>query len=722
MKNKLFYFLLVLFSLVLPSAFAKTPLTGVAFLCTLVGVFGAGRAFCAFVFPSKHFELNSFGIGFMLFSGFAFFIAFFNLNAVYFEVIYIASLFYGIYWLINFFRSGDPAKINKIAVVIYLLVLVFNLYPTLLIQGYDHNNSLLWINTDATVYTSITNRVKLGIYPITIPGFGVEKLYYHYGIYAFAGLTANIFHLSASDSLFGIIRSLAIFSIILSIISIAETAPGKSRIPFRIAGALIGFFFIGSLTSVFEYLPFHFPRINHGMKHLRGFLIGHSALWIFISLIPVLSFINYKIVHKIRFTFSRIALFAILVLFSITMNFVTGAICSCMAVFFLLFYNMSQASNPVFVRRNLLIILVPFILVLAGTAAYLHLSVHNITSSLFIIPVFDLGTWSNYLEVFFILYLGLRIFGLNYIFSKKQIHFGYFQFIIFLAALSFMTLLCFFIEGGRENDIKYGYVILEGTSGLFSGLWFAEKLENVWNNKSRSLLVGLKKICYPFIIIFSLLLLIAVMGFVNSRLAPGLAPAFKRPVLIFSVLIIFLLLLTRYKKSIALNRNLVLALFGVLILCSIPGVFHEFNKYRSIKNNDEVVRLSTAELKMVSQINKLNDKNKLVFLALADHRSIDFVTTYKYSAMINAPVLNEGSQYFGVKNKTEFIAIANRLDSFYLTQNISLLKNMADQYEIAFCLFSTRMVNPAIFDNSNEFKFRSDKTDSTFIIEYLPNK
>ncbi len=723
MKNKLFYFLLLLLSLGLPVFFLRSPLTGAAFLVTLIAIYGAGQAFHNAVFPNPSFEINSFGLGFILLSGIAFTTAFFSISAVFFTLFYLAATGYGIYRLINYLYSGSSIQINVFIVIIILLILGFNLYPTLLIQGYEHHGSISWVNNDATVYTSIVNRVKMETYPITIPGYGIEKLYYHYGMYAFAGYVARIFHLSATDSLFGIIRGLAIVAVIFSIISLAASTHNRQKITYRVAGALIGFFLIGSLTAIFEYMPFHFPRIDHGMKHLRGFLIGHSSLWIFTALIPVIALINYKVVHKVKFNLVKILLVAALISFTASLNFIAAPICICLMGFFILLYPQKEESRFV-QKRNILFILSPFIFLLIGIAIYLYKSEQSIQTSLFFLPIFDLGTWSNFLTIFFLLYIGIRVFGLNYLISKTERHLGYMQFIILLAACSFMLLLGFFVEpmAGRENDIKYGFVLIQGTLGLFSGLWLGEKLGSIYESKERMIAIRLKNGLFPFILLFSLVFCIAFTGFINSRIAKELVQPFARPVIIALGIVIASVLIMRFKKSIYVNRKFLLIISACFILLSLPGVLHEFNKYRSVETNEEKVSLKSEELKLIQDINNLNKKNKLLLLALQKHESESFATSYKFNALINAPVLNEGANYFGVKKKEKFLSMEKQLDSFYANKDISILKNMSDEYGISFYVFDKTILSDSVFTNKKEFALTDADSMHAYIVEYSPKK
>lgn len=726
MKNKIIYFLLLFFSILVPVAILRDPLTGIAFLSTLLALFGMGKVFLSVIFPSSsnNFDFNSFGIGFILFCGFSFLTAFFNINAFVFTIIYGVAIVYAINWLQKFFRDRQDVEINKWGIVLFLLILAFNIYPTLLIQGYAHDSVFSWVNTDATVYTSIANRVKLGIYPITIPGFGIEKLIYHFGGYALAGFIANIFHLPASGSLFGIIRPIAVCTVIFSIISIAKTTLERATVNYRIAGGLIGFFFIGSLSSIFEYVPVHFPRIDHGMKHLRGFLIGHSSLWIFTTIVPIIAFINYKIVHAIKFNFARLLLFFVLVFCTGSLNFVSSAICFCLAAFFILFYRAQTENNLITVRRNFIIILIPFILLLIGISGYLKMSVNNIPGSLIFLPVFDLGVWTNFLMVFFVLYIGIRVFGLNYMFSGTALHFGYIQFIILLAAMSFMVLLGFFVEpaGGRENDIKYGYVIIEGTFGLFSGLWLAEKLRHLSLEKNTSFKLDLKKILYPFIVVFSLILLVAIFGYLNTKLAAGFISAYLKPIFASILFIVVMLLLTKYIRVIRVNKKLISAAVVILVACSIPGTLYEFNKYRSIDRNDETVQLKAAELNLINALNKLNTKKKIVFMAEEDHHTAAFRSGYKFSSLIDAPVLNEGSNYFGVKHKKTFVNMEAQLDSVYSNKDLPQLEQMAKEFGIGYFVFNKKLLSPQIFNNNNQFRLTATAADSLYVVEYLRAK
>lgn len=710
--------------MVLPVLFLRDSMAAVAFLVTMIAVFGAGRAFHFILFPSKHFEFNSFGIGFILLTGASFATAMLELSAVYFTLIYIVSVCFGLYWILNYFiKDTDEHQINWIIVVIGILVLGLNVYPTLLIQGYSHDNVFSWVNNDAAGYTSIANQVKLGIYPITYPGFGIEKLYYHYGAYAFGGLIANVFHLPASDSLFGIIRPLAVISVLFSLISIGATTLNKPMRSYRIAGALIGFFLIGSLTSAFEYLPIHFSRIDHGMKHLRGFLIGHSSLWIFTAMVPVIALLNEKVVKEKKLGFIKFVLLFLLISCSGSLNFVAAAISFFLLLFFVLLFNNAQTGNSFYLKRNLVIISLPLLLLLAAVSVYLHVSQKNIEASIFFLPIFNLATWSNFLMIFFLLYIGIRLAGLNYLSSKTETHFGYIQFIVLMAALCLMILIGLFVEpkAGRENDIKYGYVIIEGVLGLFSGIWLAERVGNLWATAQKNVLLRLRNLVDPLLIIFSILLVIALAGFMNNRSAPALVNPYLKSVAIPVLALIILLLITRFKKNILLNKQLVFSLVAVSFLVSLPGCLHEFNKYRTIKDNDETFQVSSSDIKIANELNVLNKEHKLVFVSVEDPHAADFGTSYTFSSLVNAPVLNEASRYFGVFHKKSYLQLEQTLDSFYTSNNVGILKNMADKYAVSFFVFNKKLVDPALFDSTSEFKFQSDKTDSIYILKYLKN-
>ena len=725
MKFKIFYFLLVILSTVLPVLILRDSMTAVAFFVTMVAIFGAGRAFHSLLFPSRHVEFNSFGIGFILLTGASFATAMLELNALYFTLIYIVSACYGLYWLLNYFRKDtSEQQVNWILVVICLLVLGLNVYPTLLIQGYSHDSVFSWVNNDAAGYTSIANQVKLGIYPVTIPGFGIEKLYYHYGAYAFGGLIANVFHLPASGSLFGIVRPLAVISVMFSLISIGATTLNKPMRSYRIAGALTGFFLIGSLTSVFEYLPFHFSRIDHGMKHLRGFLIGHSSLWIFTALVPVIALLNEKVIRENKINFIQFVLFFLLISCSGSLNFVAAAICFFLLLFFVLLFRNAQTGNSFILKRNLVIISLPLVLLLAGVSAYLHVSQKNIETSIFFLPIFNLATWSNFLMIFFLLYIGIRLSGLNYLSSKTEVHFGYIQFIVVMAALCLMVLIGFFVEpkGGRENDIKYGYVIIEGVLGMFSGIWLAERMGNLWVSAEKNILIRLRNLVNPLLIIFSILFVIALAGFINSKSAPALVSPYLKSVAIPVLALLALIFILRFKKSVLINKQLIFSFIAVSVLISLPGCLHEFNKYRTIKDNDETFQVNSSDIKIVNKLNELNKEHKLVFVSVEDLHADDFGKAYTFSSLTNAPVLNEASKYFGVFHKKSYQQMEQTLDSFYTSNNVGILKNIADKYAVSFFVFNKKLVNPALFDSTGEFKFQSDKTDSIYILKYLKAK
>ena len=485
MRVSFYYILLIFVALVLPIAILRTALTGIAFLGTLVAVFGAGQAFRAVIFQAKDHQLSALGCGFILFAALALATAFFELNAFIFIGPFIAAACYGIFCTYKFWLHSRPQQqVNRWLVVLTVIILCLTVYPTLQLQGYRHDGIMSWANADALAYTSIANRVKLEIYPITMPGFGIEKLYYHYGAYALAGFLAKIFFLDAGDALFGIVRPLAVLSVMGALATLGGITVNANR-TVRIIGALAGFFLVGSLSSIFEYLPLHFARVDHGMKHLRGFVIGHSSLWIFTALVPFMALLHEQLVGVKKISLVRVVLFGLLGVACASLNIVAGAICLCLLAFFLLFYNSTVTHNRKILWRNLALVGLPFLLLLAGIVYLLHASLPHIAGSLFFLPVFDLGTWSNFLLIFFGLYIGLRIFGLNYLFSKTEQHFGYMQYIILMICMCFMLMLGFFVEprAGRENDIKYGYVILEGTLGIFSGIWLADKLSACWLNR-----------------------------------------------------------------------------------------------------------------------------------------------------------------------------------------------------------------------------------------------
>ena len=140
------------------------------------------------------------------------------------------------------------------------------------------------------MFEALVHQVKERLLPVTVPGFGIAPIYYYMGPHASAGLIARLFDLSPHASFFLVTRAVGILAVLFSVFGIGLLFGRVQPVPVwpAVTGAFT-FFFIGSPMAT----ALIFPETEYwggggGAKHLRGFLIAHSSLWLCATLLPVM--------------------------------------------------------------------------------------------------------------------------------------------------------------------------------------------------------------------------------------------------------------------------------------------------------------------------------------------------------------------------------------------------------------------------------------------------
>ena len=272
-----------------------SPRAATAFTVFLVAAFGLGSTFLQQI-TGNHSALRLFqglGVGFVLLNGASFLIV--RMQAPY--GLFYALLFgfagVGVYQLIKLPPVTHNGSLVPIVALLALSLLVcLNLFLlTGLTQGVQlADGSIQWVNGDAPLFEAMVHQVKERLLPVTIPGFGIDPIYYYMGSHASAGLTARLFDLSPPTSFFLVTRAVGILAVLFSVFGIGLLF-GRVQ-PVSVWPAVTGaftFFFIGSpMATALISAKTEYWGGGGGAKHLRGFLIAHSSLWLCATLLPVM--------------------------------------------------------------------------------------------------------------------------------------------------------------------------------------------------------------------------------------------------------------------------------------------------------------------------------------------------------------------------------------------------------------------------------------------------
>ncbi|HWY29898.1 MAG TPA: hypothetical protein VNX46_04040, partial [Candidatus Acidoferrum sp.] len=539
------------------------------------------------------------------------------------------------------------------------------------------DGSFNWMYFDMPYFHSMAANIKYSNGPPTMPGTATAQLYYHFGPYAQAATISCLTGVSLGDALVRVTRGVQQWALVFSCFGLGtflslKATGGK----FGGVMSVAGLFFYGSISVVFhswsdgytlheiKAILFNVPGLavpadGGPFDHLME---GHSCLHGLGAITVVMSLCMYQSEQSAVLN-GRAFTLLLLPALVVPVHSVAALYCVGIVAILLLWGHLTELRSWLAMMLILGLFLTAWKLMGYG---------HNPDAAHAMVNPHPTWLWWP-LSVWFIVGLGFRIVGFNWISLPLKDPLSALVLASVIGLLSFFMLLQL-----RDENQKYGLYYLQAMLSVFA---FSRLTPGFWRGVERSNWAAswLDVAKWGMILLTSSGFLIILVGHL-TRHDGGITHLNMAMALLFLLFLAGCSLITKWSFNVAAVSSAIL--MGVLLIGFLAWVPVWFMFSQGWGNRGITIASGEVQgLKRLSELSSPGERfatNKHVVRGMVYHPE----RSYGYSALAERPVLLEGYLVGGEQDLPRFETLLHDNDLLFTTTNSATLREIANSYNI----------------------------------------